>query len=289
MRLIAYSDYGTRLIGSIAGDKVTPLGTVTDFYRNGGEEVSAENAAPLKLGDLEQVPFVPETSRVFCVGINYKEHAVEAKEKGGIDEPKVPMVFGRWASTLVTDGTPVPVPPKEPGLDWEVELAAVIKSEVFGATEDNALEHVLGYTAFNDLSAREKQTETMQFTLGKNADRSGPIGPVLVTADEIADPTNLRVRTRVNGETMQDSNTSLLIHSLAKIIASITETVTLLPGDVIATGTPGGVGHAMDPVRLLSPGDVVEVEVESIGIVRTPIISRSDYEHQIDADATISG
>lgn len=276
MQLIGYTDGGVRHIGSVDGDKVTPLGTAAYFYRHGGSVEPVEGVAPLRLSDLDQVPFVPETSRVFCVGINYKEHATEAKEVGGIDEPKVPMVFGRWASTLVTSGTPVPVPPHEDGLDWEVELAAVVKDEAFGLTEDDALQHVLGYTAFNDLSARAKQTETMQFTLGKNADRSGPIGPVLVTADEIPDHTNLRVQTRVNGETMQDSNTSLLIHSLAKIMASITETVTLLPGDVIATGTPGGVGHAMDPIRFLAPGDVVEVEVESIGVVRTPIISRNE-------------
>ena len=273
MRVFGYTQGGKRLVGAVSGDSVTPLGTVEDFYRSGG--ASKSNSAPLRLADLEPAPFVPETSRIFCVGINYKEHAVEAKEVGGIDEPTVPMIFGRWASTLVTDGTPVPVPLNE-GLDWEVELAAVIKGEVWAATEETALDHVLGYTAFNDLSARRKQSETLQFTLGKNADRSGPIGPVLVTADEIADPFNLRVTTRVNGETMQDSNTGLLIHGLAKIIAYITDTVTLKPGDVIATGTPGGVGMSFNPPRLLGPGDVVEVEVESIGTVRTPIVSRAD-------------
>ena len=264
---------GVRHIGSLSNDMVTPVGTVADFYRQ-GTGVATGDAVPV--AGLELVPFVPETARIFCVGINYKEHATEAKDIGGIDEPKVPMIFGRWESTLVVDGTPVPVPPNEDGLDWEVELAAVIKDDVWAATEENALDHVLGYTAFNDLSARRKQTDTIQFTLGKNADRSGPIGPVLVTADEIEDPTNLRVMTRVNGETVQDSNTSLLINSLAKIIAYITDTVTLRAGDVIATGTPGGVGMSFTPPRLLLPGDSVEVEVESIGTVRTPIISRDD-------------
>lgn len=274
MRLIGYNKDGVRHIGSLSDGMVTPLGTARDFYRDGSTGEGAGDAVPLS--DLEVVPFVPETARIFCVGINYKAHAVEAKDVGGINEPKVPMVFGRWESTLVTDGTPVPVPPKEDGLDWEVELAAVIKDDVWEATEENALEHVLGYTAFNDLSARRKQSETLQFTLGKNADRSGPIGPVLLTADEIENPANLRVMTRVNGETMQDSNTSLLIHSLPKIIAYITDTVTLRAGDVIATGTPGGVGVGMTPPRLLRPGDVVEVEVESIGTVRTPIVSRAE-------------
>ena len=273
MRLVGYLQDGTRHIGSLSDGQVTPLGTTHDFYEG---KRPATTGDPVPVSDIEVVPFVPETSRVFCVGINYKEHAREAKEVGGLDEPKVPMIFGRWASTLVTDGTPVPVPPNEEGLDWEVELAAVIKDEVWQATEADALEHVLGYTAFNDLSARRKQTDTIQFTLGKNADRSGPIGPVLVTADDIADATNLRVMTRVNGETLQDSNTCLMIHSLAKIIAYITDTVTLQPGDIIATGTPGGVGMSFTPPRLLVPGDVVEVEVESIGTVRTPIVSRSD-------------
>lgn len=275
MRLIGYKHDGARLIGAVSDGMVTPLGDIDEFYRRGGA-VESSGQAQIPLAELDVVPFVPVTSRVFCVGINYKLHAQEALEVGGIDEPKAPMIFGRWESTLVTDGTPVPVPPKEDGLDWEVELAAVIKDEVWGATEENALEHVLGYTAFNDLSARRKQTETLQFTLGKNADRSGPIGPVLVTADEIADPSNLRLMTRVNGETVQDANTGQMIHSLAKIIAYITDTVTLTAGDVIATGTPGGVGMSFTPPRLLAAGDEVEVEVESIGTIRTPIVGRAD-------------
>ncbi|MBB6375694.1 2-keto-4-pentenoate hydratase/2-oxohepta-3-ene-1,7-dioic acid hydratase in catechol pathway [Pseudonocardia eucalypti] len=194
---------------------------------------------------------------------------------GGIELPKVPMIFGRWESTLVVDGAPVPVPPNEPGLDWEGELAAVIGTPAFGVAESDALRHVLGYTAFNDLSARRKQLETTQFTLGKNADRSGPIGPVLVTTDELPDPAGLSLRTRVNGETVQDGNTGDMIHDLARVIAYISDTVTLLPGDVIATGTPAGVGASMDPPRFLTDGDVVEVEIEGIGVLRNPIVSRS--------------
>jgi 2-keto-4-pentenoate hydratase/2-oxohepta-3-ene-1,7-dioic acid hydratase in catechol pathway len=275
VRLVGYNQNGLRLIGSVSDDMVTPLGGVEDFYRSGGT-LKPSGAAPLPLAELELVPFVPVTSRVFCVGINYKMHAAEALEIGGIDEPTAPMIFGRWESTLVTDGTPVPVPPNEDGLDWEVELAAVIKDEVWGATEHDALQHVLGYTVFNDLSARRKQSETLQFTLGKNADRSGPIGPVLVTADEIGDHANLRLTTKVNGQIVQDANTGETIFNLAKIIAYITDTVTLKAGDVIATGTPGGVGVSFKPPRLLGPGDEVEVEVESIGTIRTPIVARAD-------------
>lgn len=275
MRIVGYISNGRRWVGSLADGMISPLGTVEEFYASGGK-LSEASAAPVKHEDVEEVPFVPETARIFCVGINYKSHATEAKEVGGIDEPKVPMIFGRWESTLVTDGTAVPVPPNEPGLDWEVELAAVIKDDVWDVTEDEALDHVLGYTAFNDLSARNKQSETLQFTLGKNADRSGPIGPVLVTADELPDASNLRVMTRVNGEKLQDSNTSFMIHSLPKIIAYISDTVTLRAGDVIATGTPSGVGAGLNPPRFLNAGDVVEVEVESIGVIRTPIVDRAD-------------
>ncbi|PBC36798.1 fumarylacetoacetate hydrolase [Rhodococcus sp. ACS1] len=275
MRLIGYSVGGTRHIGAVDGDKVTPLGTVADFYRNPDAALHAERDGELlALADLEQAPPVPETARIFCVGINYHSHADESKSVAGLDLPKFPMIFGRWASTLVVDGTEVPVPPTEKGLDWEVELAAVIGETVWAAQEDTALQHVLGYTAFNDLSARRKQIETPQFTLGKNADRSGPIGPSIVTTDELPDPSGLRVQTRVNGETVQDGNTADLIHPVGKIIAYITDTVTLRPGDVIATGTPGGVGVGMNPQRFLTAGDVVEIEVEKIGVLHNLIVSR---------------
>jgi 2-keto-4-pentenoate hydratase/2-oxohepta-3-ene-1,7-dioic acid hydratase in catechol pathway len=276
VRLIGYDLYGVRCIGAIKSDdgKVVPLGNIEDFYREPDAALASErSAAPLDIADLTQVPFVPKTSRIFCVGINYHSHADESKSVAGLDLPEHPMIFGRWEQSLVVDGAKVPVPPNE-GLDWEVELAAVIKDEVWEAGDD-ALDHVLGYTAFNDLSARKKQIATAQFTLGKNPDRSGPIGPVLVTADEI-DASQLDVKTRVNGAEMQSGNTRDLIHSVADIIRYITDTVTLLPGDVIATGTPGGVGIGMRPPRFLMPGDVVEVEVEGIGVLTNPIVDRAD-------------
>jgi 2-keto-4-pentenoate hydratase/2-oxohepta-3-ene-1,7-dioic acid hydratase in catechol pathway len=184
------------------------------------------------------------------------------------------MIFGRWEQSLVVDGTPVPLPPKEDGLDWEVELAVVIGTEGWEVTRDSAYEHVLGYAAFNDLSARTKQLETAQFTLGKNADKTGPISPV-VTADEVGDiARGLRVTTEVNGEVMQDGNTKDLINDVPRIIEYITDTVTLLPGDVIATGTPGGVGAGRKPPVFLKDGDEVVVTVESVGSVRNPIVKR---------------
>lgn len=271
MPLIGYLQDDVRYIGELDGDTVYPIAPVDEFYAN--PSARRNGATGIPRGEVVEVPFVPETSRVFCVGINYYSHADESKEHAGLDVPKFPMIFGRWQQSLVTHEDPVPVPPNE-GLDWEVELAVVIKDEVWMADKETALDHVLGYSAFNDLSARRKQLETPQFTLGKNADRSGPIGPVLVPAEEIGDVTNLRVQTRVNGEVMQDANTADLIHKIEDIIAYITDTVTLLPGDVIATGTPGGVGLGMKPQRFLNPGDVVEVEIDNIGVLRNPIVSR---------------
>ena len=284
MRLIGFNRNGARFIGERQDDKIRVLAQVDDFYANPERYLAVQAGEIVDIDAVDIAPPVPLTARVFCVGINYREHAAESKLVAGIDEPKVPMVFGRWQNTLVVDGTPVPVPPREQGLDWEVELAVIIGRKTWGATRESAYDAVLGYTAFNDLSARMKQLETRQFTLGKNADLSGPIGPVLVTADEIADPGNLRVVARVNGVVMQDANTRDFIHDIPRIISYITDTVTLLPGDVIATGTPGGVGVGRNPPTFLVPGDVVEVEVEGIGAVRNPIISRAELDSHIAAE-----
>lgn len=275
MKLIGFEVDGQRHIGRLDGATVHDLGNIRSYYAAGGD--IADTGTTYDLGDITQAPPVPDNARIFCVGINYYSHADESKQAANLDLPKNPMIFGRWAQSLTVNEAKVPVPPKEPGLDWEVELAVVIKDEVWEATAGDALKHVLGYTAFNDLSARTKQLETPQFTLGKNADKSGPIGPVLVTADELpAGAAGLRVQSRVNGEIMQDANTDQLIHSVARIIEYITDTVTLLPGDVIATGTPGGVGIGRDPQVLLGPGDVVEVEVEKIGVLHNTIVHRSE-------------
>ncbi|MGB7235366.1 MAG: fumarylacetoacetate hydrolase family protein [Rhodococcus sp. (in: high G+C Gram-positive bacteria)] len=278
MRLIGFRLDGVDRIGRVEDGIVHDLGDMRAFF-HGGPEAGYE---PRETGrywpveDVHRIPPVPDNARIFCVGINYHDHATEAKETGGLDLPKFPMVFGRWAQSLVVHDTAVPVPPNEPGLDWEAELAVVIGRTVRCADRSTALSGVFGYTAFNDLSARKKQQETTQFTLGKNADFSGPIGPVLVTADEIpSGGVGLRVQARVNGETMQDANTDDLIQDVAAIIEYITDTVTLLPGDVIATGTPGGVGFARKPPILLNAGDVVEVEVDRIGTVRTPIMAHT--------------
>lgn len=274
MRLIGYLHDGQRHIGAVDGSRVTPLGPVAQFYTDPDAAMAGTGQDPIRLGGIVQCPPVPETARVFCVGINYYAHGEEAREHSGLDVPKVPMIFGRWADTLVVDGDPVPVPPGEEGLDWEVELAVIIKSRAWALDRETASRHILGYTAFNDLSARRKQLETAQFTLGKNADRSGPIGPVVVTADEPINPHELALRTIVGGQVMQDGNTRDLIHDIPTIMSYISDTITLKPGDVIATGTPAGVGLGMKPQRYLKPGETVTVEIEGIGAIHTPIVAR---------------
>ena len=275
MRLIGYNNNGVRWIAALDAGKARPLAPVDEFYAGPGNYLNETSGELLDVKTLEVAPAVPVTSRIFCVGINYRSHAGESKELAGLDEPKLPMVFGRWQQSLIVDGEWAPVPVHEDGLDWEVELAVVISGEVSDVDESDALDHVFGYATFNDLSARRKQLETPQFTLGKNADRSGPIGPV-VTADEVGDPSTgdgWRLTTHVNGQIMQEGRTTDLIHGVGRIISYISDTVTLLPGDVIATGTPGGVGMGRKPPVLLNAGDEVVVEVEGLGQVSTPIVA----------------
>ena len=272
MKLVGFVRNDSRHIGALEGDTVRDLGTAKQFFADSHAGLANAGGDVLALSDIELTPAVPETSRIFCVGINYRSHAGESKDLAGLEEPKLPMIFGRWEQTLVVDGTPVPLPPNE-GLDWEVELAAVIGETIWQADEQTALKHVLGYAAFNDLSARRKQLATPQFTIGKNADLSGPISPV-VTSDElghdISDP-GLRVTTHVNGELMQDGNTRDMIHTVERIIAYITDTITLQPGDIIATGTPAGVGIGFLPPQFLADGDLVEVTATGLGTLRTRI------------------
>ncbi|WP_265448018.1 fumarylacetoacetate hydrolase family protein [Flexivirga meconopsidis] len=274
MKLTGFVKDGTRHIGRVDGDSIVDLGTADAFYADPAAATTATGAGTVKAADVELAPAVPTTARVFCVGINYYSHGEESKDLAGLDVPKKPMIFGRWQQSLIVDGESTPVPPNEPGLDWEVELAVVIGATTWAATPQTAMDSVFGYAAFNDISARTKQLETPQFTVGKNADRSGPISDV-VTKDEVGNPADgLQVRTLVNGEVMQDGNTRDLIHDVPAIISYLTDTLTLLPGDVIATGTPGGVGAGRKPQVFLHPGDEVVVEVEKVGSVRTPIVAR---------------
>ncbi|WP_329080445.1 MULTISPECIES: fumarylacetoacetate hydrolase family protein [unclassified Streptosporangium] len=278
MRFVGFRDERQVRVGVLTGgDRVAPLTEVGEFYDDlpgwtararelTGGEPGSYGYAP---AELNLAPAVAGSARVVCVGLNYRAHAAE----GGFPIPETPAIFGRWTASLAVDGTPVPVPPDEAGLDWEVELVAVVGTEMRCVDEETALAGVFGYATFNDLSARRAQRLTAQWTLGKNSDHSGPIGPV-VTADEVGDPAGgLRLVTRVNGEVVQDGDTKDMIFSVGRVLAHLSRTMTLRPGDLVATGTPAGVGHARTPARFLRPGDVVEVEIDRLGSVRNPIVA----------------
>lgn len=270
MRLIAFRHDGVPTMGVVIGERVAPLAPIEVFYRDVATFLAMEAALPeptVALDAVELLPPVPDTAKVVCVAFNYAPHAQE----GDAELPDRPNMFARYAATLVASGAPIPVPDSEPGLDWEVELAVVMGSDFASADPARAAQHILGYTVFNDVSARVHQAATQQWALGKNSDNSGPIGPVLVTADAV-DPTNLTLQTRVNGEIVQSGNTAQMVFSVPNLLAYAARTITLRAGDVVATGTPSGVGWYRTPRRLLSPGDVVEVEVEGIGVLRNPIV-----------------
>jgi 2,4-didehydro-3-deoxy-L-rhamnonate hydrolase len=257
------------------GDSLTAIAEVSDFYADlphyleVARKISTDEAA---VADVTLAPPVPPSARILCIGLNYRAHAAEGK----FEVPAHPTVFGRWVASLTVDGVPAPVPANERGLDWEGEVAAVVGQRLTDVDEATASAGVLGYAAFNDLTARTAQKLTAQWTLGKNADRSGPMGPI-ITADEVGSLSDgLRVQSRVNGETVQDGNTRDMVFSVPELLSRISRTLTLEPGDVIATGTPEGVGYVRTPPWLLQPGDVVEVEVDKLGILRTPIVSAAE-------------
>ena len=271
MKVVGYrTDEGDGGIGRLDGEsKLVSLGSVEQFWVDPGQAILRSSENVLDVGELSLVPPVPPGARVLCVGLNYPAPVAE----GTFQRPAYPAVFGRWTRSLTVSGTPAPVPPGEQGLDWEGELVAVVGQTLKSVSAADALQAVFGYAAFDDLTARRTQHRTTQWTVGKNADQSGPMSE-LVTADEVGDPgRGLRIVTRVNGEIMQDGNTADMIFSVGEILAYLSETMTLYPGDLVVTGTPNGVGYARRPPRFLHPGDEVTVEIERVGSVRTPIVA----------------
>jgi acylpyruvate hydrolase len=210
---------------------------------------------------------IERPGKIIAVGLNYHDHASE----GGRDAPERPMLFAKWATALIGPGDPIVLPPISDQIDFEGELGVVIGERAKAVSVENALDVVHGYICVNDVSARDLQWADKQFTRSKSLDTFCPVGPRLVPADEVGDPGNLRLRTIVNGEVMQDSSTSQLIFSVPELIAFISEAITLEPGDLIATGTPAGVGTFRDPPVYLRDGDEVIVEIERIGELQNPV------------------
>jgi 2-keto-4-pentenoate hydratase/2-oxohepta-3-ene-1,7-dioic acid hydratase in catechol pathway len=225
----------------------------------------------LPYDSLTFAPLIPEPGKIVCLGLNYFAHAQE----GGRQKPEYPWIFLRCASSLLAHRQPGRVPKVSSWLDYEGELAAVIGpwSVPRHVSPAEAGHYVFGYTCFNDISIRDFQRRTPQWTVGKNFDATGAFGPVLVTSDELpAGASGLRIQTRLNGQVMQDANTSDMIWNVSETIALLSEVMTLNPGDVIVLGTPAGVGSARKPPVWMKSGDVVEVEIEGIGTLVNPIL-----------------
>jgi 2,4-didehydro-3-deoxy-L-rhamnonate hydrolase len=210
---------------------------------------------------------ITRPGKIVCVGLNYHDHA----EEGGQDLPKAPLLFAKWPNTLIGDGEPIVLPEESSQVDYEAELGVVIATAAKHVSERDALDIVEGYICVNDVSARDLQFGDGQWTRGKSPDTFCPVGPRLVPREEIDDPQALAIRCVLNGQTMQDSSTSQMIFSVAEIIAYVTRVITLEPGDLIATGTPAGVGVFRDPKVLLQDGDEVSVEIEGLGTLTNPV------------------
>ncbi len=282
MKLVTFTQSGKQSYGFVDNDTITDIGqmlasTHPDLKSLIGDDYaklissSADTAPRVALSDVQLLPPITNPDKIICVGLNYESHRKET----GRPEVEFPTLFTRFANSQIGDGAAMWRPAESTSFDYEGELAVIIGSGGWKIPEDKALEHVAGYSCYNDGSVRDWQRHTSQFTPGKNFRHTGPFGPWLVTTDEIPDPSTLTLTTRLNGEVMQHATTDLLIFTIPVLINYISRFTRLEPGDVIVSGTPGGVGFKRDPQVFMKPGDVVEVEISKIGILRNPIEAES--------------
>jgi len=222
----------------------------------------------ISLDTLELGPPVPDPDKILCLGVNYREHAAEAQQ----ELPAVPMFFAKFRNSLIGPTSPILLPRVSRKIDYEGELAVIIGTRCKDVTEQEALQYVAGYTIMHDVSARDLQMQTSQWTAGKALDTFAPMGPGIVPASSISDPQTLTLTTRLNEQVVQHDSTANMIFSVATAIAFLSSLMTLEPGDIIATGTPSGVGFKRTPPLFLQEGDVVEIEIERIGRIRNPVI-----------------
>lgn len=286
MRLLAFlhpTDKTPRL-GVRTGDTVVDLtadglpATLDELLQQGDAGMAAARAAAARAGTrfgLENITLLPPVAnpaKAFAIGLNYIDHAKESK----FDLPRHPVIFQRFVSSWVAHGQPLVRPHVSHQFDYEAEVVAVIGKGGRYISKERALEHVAGYSIFNDGSIRDYQTRSGQWMWGKNFDATGGFGPEFVTADELPPgAAGLRISCRLNGETLQDANTRDMIFDVATLVAACSEGMALQPGDIIITGTPSGVGLARSPQVWMKPGDVCEIEVEGIGTLRNPIVDEA--------------
>jgi len=261
-----------RFAGLVDGDVVRPLRDVAELGAGTPAELLADpplSDEHVPLADVKLRPVVPRPGKVVCMGLNYRAHV----DEGVYEVPEYPVLFSKFAETLVAAGDPITAPPESSAVDYEAELAFVIGRHVRRASGANALDAVGGYTIANDVTMRDYQYRTHQWLPGKNWAGSTPLGPFLVTPDEVGDPHALDISLELNGERMQSGNTRQFIFDIPAIVAAISEFVPLAPGDVVLTGTPSGVGYRREPKVLLRDGDRVVVEIERVGRLENPVVA----------------
>ncbi|MGB0552492.1 MAG: fumarylacetoacetate hydrolase family protein [Alphaproteobacteria bacterium] len=289
MRIFAFDKSGNPTLGLRRGDEVVDLSVAAPDLPGdlpallaGGDDamVRAKSAADGASGEavrsaegLTYHPTIWNPGKIICVGLNYAAHAAEAQSDTSTVQD-YPSLFLRVTTTLVGHEQALVVPKASSNLDYEAEMVAVIGKSGSGVSKADALEYIAGYSVFNEGSVRDYQFKSSQWTSGKNFDATGGFGPDFVTADEVpAGGKGLRIQTRLNGETMQDANTATMIFDIPTLIEIITEVMTLHPGDVIVTGTPEGVGFARTPPVWMKPGDVCEIDLEGVGVLRNTVVS----------------
>lgn len=284
MKLLSFSDGGRESWGAVAGEAVIDLGnalphypTLADFIASADfarrDEIVSSASPGLKLSDIEFLPVIPRPEKIVCAVRNYLDHHNEAVAFGMKRElSEYPPIFLRVWRSQVGHNEPIIRPKVSDNLDWEGELAVVIGKSGRHISQADAWAHVAGYSIYNDVSVRDWQRHAQQIASGKNFVGTGPFGPWLVTPDEIGDVAKLKIETRVNGAVMQASDTSMLIFPIPRLIEYCSTIFDLVPGDVIATGTPAGVGFTRKPPIFLKPDDVVEVEIENIGVLRNRVV-----------------
>ncbi|HLH37078.1 MAG TPA: fumarylacetoacetate hydrolase family protein [Alloacidobacterium sp.] len=280
MKFVTFSEAdGNPRAGALADGAVVDLSSrfrsVLSIIHGGVEAVHAaaelvnSEAPRIPLGDIKLHAPIADPPRIFCIGLNYRDHAIESK----MEIPKVPTVFLKLPSALVGHRAAIELPSISTQPDYEVEFACVIGKDARRAAQDNWQDYIFGYTILNDISARDVQLATSQWTLGKSFNSFAPLGPAIVTKDEIADPHALDIQLSINGELLQHSNTRELIFKLPDLIAYISSIVPLLPGDIISTGTPAGVGLGRSPQRWLKAGETITAEIAGLGQLVNPVVA----------------
>ena len=288
MRLVSFSRGGDSRIGCPVDGNIVDLSIAApslpkdllSLLEMGPEGMKQAEAAVKSAGDdalvsaddISYLPLMARPPKVVCIGRNYAAHAIE----GGAQPPTYPEIFYRGSTSLLAHNAPIIRPKCSDKLDFEAELVAIVGKTAKGVAKEDGLDYIAGYTLFNDATLRDYQKKSTQWTIGKNFDNTGGFGPMFVTADELpAGADGLRIQSRLNGQIMQDANTSDFIFPIDDLVAKLSECMTLEVGDVIVTGTPAGVGYARNPPVFMKDGDVCEIEIEGIGILSNPVVDEA--------------